>query len=1070
MLTTREAARLLIGDAQDPPARRLAALARAVGFADPLRLGRPERRALALGDAVVDAWVAGAAGEHAPGVDGLRALLCTLPPPASPAAASVASRDAIAQLARGVARASSANLWLVIALDAATGAVTVAAPPPGGVGATPLLTADPARIMDSDAETFAALAALRADAPGVALLAHLRWREVLGRDALSNRFYRELEACVGALASTASGRADARERRSLALLATSRLLFLAFLEAKGWLDGDRGYLRRRFEASCGGRGAHHRLLLPLFFGTLNTPPRQRASAALALGRVPFLNGGLFTRTPLERRHRDLRFTDEALGDVIGGLLGRYRLTARETGRDWSDAAVDPEMLGRAFESLMHTDDRRASGTFYTPQALIVRLAGAALQAHAPLDTLDALDAVRVLDPACGSGAFLVHALEELAERRRLAGDRRPPGARRRHVLVRSIFGVDIDATATWLCQLRLWLSVVVDDDAEAAPEPLPNLDRNVRQGDALAGVAFGDDALASRPTDAAIERLRLRYARSSGARKRTLMRALDRAERAAAIAAGRRELDRLGAARRDLLAAVRGPDLFRSRAGPDAAQRAALAELRARGRAERRALDRLRGGGALPFAWRTHFPGVAAEGGFSLVIGNPPWVRPHAIAATSAERDAMRARFITARQAAWQAGAEAAGAGRAFASQADLAALFTERSVDLARGGGVVAMLLPSKLWLALAGGGLRELLARAAPVVAVEDWSDETTGFDAAVYPSSIVARRVMSVADRAASAPAEVDVTVHRRGTTRRWRSARGALALDASPGAPWLLLPPAARTAHARLEAAGVPLGASALGRPLLGVKSGCNEAFVVERLGEGASGLERVRSGAHEDVIERSVLRPVLRGESLRAWTRDSGRRESILWTHDERGTPLAALPAGSRRWLARWRRRLEQRADCRGRGRWWTLFRTEAARVDRPRVVWGDIGRAPRAIVLARGDVTVPLNSCYVVPARSDDDAHALAALLNSRLALAWLMALAEPARGGYRRFLGWTCARLPVPADWPRARSALAPLGRAAAGGVPPDDDALDDVLLRAYGIARDDVEALLAWARDATA
>src|SRR5690606_33341871 len=100
--------------------------------------------------------------------------------------------------------------------------------------------------------------------------------------------------------------------------------------------------------------------------------------ARAFGRVPFLNGGLFMRTPLETRHRTLRFTDEALGDVIIGLLGNYRLTAREASAEWSDAAVDPEMLGRAFESLMGAADRRVHGAFYTPRPLIERLTHQAL--------------------------------------------------------------------------------------------------------------------------------------------------------------------------------------------------------------------------------------------------------------------------------------------------------------------------------------------------------------------------------------------------------------------------------------------------------------------------------------------------------------------------------------------------------------------------------------------------------------------------------------------------------------------------------------------------------------------
>ena len=70
--------------------------------------------------------------------------------------------------------------------------------------------------------------------------------------------------------------------------------------------------------------------------------------------------------------------------------------------------------------------------------------------------------VRVIDPACGSGAFLVYSLETLATIAAHAGDLRPVSVRRRAVLTRSIFGVDITPTAVWLCELRLWLSVVIE--------------------------------------------------------------------------------------------------------------------------------------------------------------------------------------------------------------------------------------------------------------------------------------------------------------------------------------------------------------------------------------------------------------------------------------------------------------------------------------------------------------------------------------------------------------------------------------------------------------------------------
>jgi hypothetical protein len=1049
VFTARDAVTLLAGLG---PGTSLAPLAAALGFGPPIALDRRTLRQLGIATIASKVHVAEGSGT-------LRALLVALAP------SSESLPERVATLARGLARAVPERSWLLLVRDQASSSIALAAPSSDARHPVPLHVLDSQQLRESDAETLAALVACT-DAPD--LLVHLRWRETLGRSALTRRFYRELEGHVQALASSAEGRAPADARRTIALLHTSRLLFVAFLEARGWLDGDREFLRRHFASRAGGgTRAHHRFLEPLWFGTLNTPLTRRASAARAFGKVPFLNGGLFTRSPIERRYADLRFTDDALEGVIGGLLTRYRLTARESREGWSEAAVDPEMLGRAFESLMHEGTRAARGAFYTPPALISQLTrdglATALTPHSvhedalqrawdgeDLRATDAkalnetLRGFTILDPACGSGAFLVYALESLADLHGRSGDARSIAERRRDVLTHSIFGVDVDPTAVWLCQLRLWLSVVVEEPAEDPMRlpPLPNLDRNIREGDALAGHGFDDGWL---PPDGTLAARRLRYARAVGKRKRALGQVLEREERRHAVRLETQRLTELTATRRELLLAARAPDLFRTRRGVDRAMRTRLDALRSAIRRSRSALVALKDGAALPFSFVTHFPEVAAAGGFSCVIGNPPWVRTHAIPAE--QRAALRERFAVFRAAAWEAGATEAAAGRGFASQVDLAALFTERAVRLCARDGAIALLLPAKLWGSLAGGGIRQLLSSVAPPLLLEEWQDSSAGFDAVVYPSAVVARRVGAV-----PAPDDVRVIAHRRDIPLPWSLPRARLALDDSVGAPWLLVPAEVRDAFDAVAASGVPLARSALARPQLGVKCGCNDAFVL------------TRRDAESQGIEASCLRPLLRGEHLTPWRPTAAAAEAaIIWTHDQTGLPLRRLPDRAGRRLQRWRRQLEGRSDGRG-GPWWALFRTDAARHDRARVVWGDIGRSPRALVLPAGDPTVPLNTCYVVRTPTDDDAYALAALLNSALAAAWLAVLAEPARGGYRRFLGWTCARFPIPKDWPRARETLASIARAAVDGVEPNPWELTEAAVEAYGLSHEAIAPLLSW------
>jgi hypothetical protein len=144
-----------------------------------------------------------------------------------------------------------------------------------------------------------------------------------------------------------------------------------------------------------------------------------------------------------------------------------------------------------------------------------------------------------------------------------------------------------------------------------------------------------------------------------------------------------------------------------------------------------------------------------------------------------------------------------------------------------------------------------------------------------------------------------------------------------------------------------------------------------------------------------------------------------------------------------------------------------VFRTEGAANGQPRVVSADFGLTPRAIVLEAGEPHVALNSCYVVSCATSNDAYALATILNSSLAAAWLNSLAEPARGGYRRYLGWTLSLLPIPGDWSRASALLAPIGeRAMRGDVSADEEILDAVL-NAYQLNLVQVQHLLNWTAD---
>lgn len=1037
-----------------------------LGFAEPpLALDAVNQRSLGLPDSLQAVRVATSPGS-------LRALSVEV-------AEDTSVQKCVESVARQLSICAPQSLWLIVAIQPVRGTLTIAAwRTDGPTLRISAMVTERAAVLDSDAETLCSLVAAAALSGDV--MRYLRWLDVLGRDAVTRRFFLALTAATETMAQSLSESVPVNDRREMALLTTGRLIFLSFLETKGWLNGDFGFLANGFvECAATGGGYQRRVLDPLFFGTLNTRVAERAARARAFGRVPFLNGGLFTRTSVERVHRQSRFTDEAIGALFGDVMVRYRFTAREDTASWSQTAIDPEMLGKVFESLMDSGDRKRGGVFYTPQTLVDRLTlltissalckrglsrdevthlltGDPAAHERDPTTLDLVSNLRLLDPACGSGAFLVHALERITRLRMSLGDDRPLSDVRRSVLTHSIFGVDASATAVWLCELRLWLSVVIDS-GESDPMrilPLPNLDRQIRVGDSLSGEAFGatDHIGKLSRRMAAIHH---RYARATGRRKIALGKRMDFIERERGMAALDSAITRASAERKEILNSVRAKDLFNNRRAANVVSRSRLLKLRADLRALRQQRAAIVRGGVPAFTYPTHFANVAQAGGFDIIIGNPPWVRIHNIPTHA--RASYRERFSTYRASAWLEGARSARAGSGFAGQVDLAALFLERSVELLAARGTVGLLLPVKLWRSLAGGGARRLVLERTEVHAIEDHSEGPDMFQAAVYPSMLVAGCVDTDIKRSAA----VSVSVMRHVTMQKWTGKVRDLALDATPGSPWLLIPPIARRAFDRIGAAGLPLFESILGRPHLGVKTGCNEAFLV-CAGESDEGLTSVYNDARYGKIETNLLRPVLRGETLERWS-VADNPDRIVWTHDSDGAPLRSLPPYAESWLAHSRRKLERRSDSHS-ARWWSLFRVDTAHCSTPRVVWGDFGRMPCAAVLDPASPIVPLNTCYSLRCERIDDALALCALLNSDVAAAWLAALAEPARGGYHRYLGWTLARLPVPIDWPRARMLLAPIAARAREGNIPSAAELRDAVLCAYKLSMPDVYPLLSW------
>jgi hypothetical protein len=461
----------------------------------------------------------------------------------------------------------------------------------------------------------------------------------------------------------------------------------------------------------------------------------------------------------------------------------------------------------------------------------------------------------------------------------------------------------------------------------------------------------------------------------------------------------------------ECLEAARSPDLFGRRRGLDRSGLARLAELRRelrQVRALRRALARER---QVPwFDYRVQFADVFAAGGFDLVAGNPPWLRAEELRPELRRRLAGRYRW-------WRPG------GKGYANRPDLAVAFLERSLELTKPGGMVAMLAPAKIATAGYGTATRHALAATTTLVTVAELTtDPRATFEATVYPLALVIRN--------SSAPPRHRVRIAlKQGPTVTQASLRG--------GGPWVLRREPLRAALTDLRGQHPTLDSVVSCH--LGLKTGANRLFL------------------NPPEVEPEVLRWAIRGRDVAPFS--VRRRTRFLWTHGRDGSPLPRLPPLVAAHLAPHLSALRARADYAG-GPPWTLFRAQAATAPH-RVVWADLARVLRAVSLSAMPETVPLNSCYVALAKADLEADRLAAWLNSSWLRAAARAGAVPAAGGCCRYTAATVGALPLP-ETALTDPDLSTIARLAANGhaVQPD---LDDVAARHLSLSETHRRTLLA-------
>ncbi|PYQ30989.1 MAG: hypothetical protein DMF56_03530 [Acidobacteria bacterium] len=857
----------------------------------------------------------------------------------------------------------------------------------------------------------------------------------LDRESVTRQFFQRFRAAVRDVSAALAQTCANEPQEALddeALLILSRLLFLSFVQEKGWLNGERRFLVDRLQREIArGREFFSGILLPLFFGSLNTPLHERKLAARKLGDIPYLNGGLFEPSAFEQRHRDLYLPNELMQRVLEEVFEKFDFRIDEG--DAAGTHVDPEMLGRVFESLMAADERAASGSFYTPKEIVDQLTERAITEWlgdgGPAEQLSKLESITILDPACGSGAFLLSALGVIERLYRSLTNDVPRDLRQR-IVARSLHGVDLKPEAVRLCELRLWLAIVSGSDASIETvQPLPNLDRNILQGNSLLGPAdFLGDARADIYRDWVValhaqRDLLERYRSAPHAHRPALYRIIRGNDQrlagellAKSIDAAERELQTLMAPQRDLFGRAITADAEACR------------ELQQRIAETRRMLERVEDGSLDFFSYDVHFAHVMADGGFDVVAGNPPWVRNNRI-------DPRARRMYRDRYALFSGRRD----GTAF-HQPDLSVAFFERALSLAKPGGVVALLMPSKIANAAYAAPLRRYAQQHARIVAIDDWSDDPRRhrwFDADTFPMGIV----FQVEDRQSclsgtgkiACPPRISVTT----------SGEQFVLDDLGPTSEWSLVPPNVEAVLRRLRAQHAPLAQNLGRKPIMGVKTGDNRNFFLDeqRISNG-----RLVTADGVNVPLDAVCRCV-RGRDLQRWS--VGESQWMLWP-----------PAGGWKKPSRWLQHLAQLREMDVRDFRLSFVKPEHVGV---KVAWKDLSRGVAAAVLpdviniaGRSFPLVPNQTLYMLDAVSLDEAWVIAAILNSTIAGALLVAVAERAKDAHYRYFGRTVAAMPFPdsrAEWDN----LVRTARRRQHDV-------DAIVARLYGVSEDELDLLGAF------
>jgi type I restriction-modification system DNA methylase subunit len=876
-----------------------------------------------------------------------------------------------------------------------------------------------------------------------------KWRAAFDVEAVTDKFFADYRRVFESVEKEVKASIKSEETTRLYTQRLfNRLMFLYFIQKKGWLEfeGDKNYLRALFNAAESKQEnfLRARLYYAFFWGMSNVGESRETHAVEALqqkrGRVPYLNGGLFDiEDDYDNDPDRVKISNEAFRKILD-LFERYNFTVEESTPLNVQVAVDPEMLGKVFEELV--TGRHESGSYYTPRQIVSFMCREALKHYLaktagpdaatrfvdegdasglqnPESVLEALRRVRVCDPACGSGAYLLGMMQELVRLRgalfvsRRVGDDSAYRTKR-SIIENNLYGVDKDPFAVQIAALRLWLSLAIDSEK---PQPLPNLDFKIECGDSLIAPApsANEKTLFFNRRQKVREyvELKRRFSGASGESKRELREQIEalRVELAEALkhTAPRPSEAKIELTRRhaeDLQKSIRKLERKGDKTRAAKMQKelqSVKRQLAAWDKAVEEketgfdwavefaevfmpeAKEEWRVDGTLPLLNDFYSQGKLIEdvdadantGGFDIVLANPPYVRQELL---GREYKEWRLKPVYA---------------DVYSGTADLLVYFFARAAQLLNRSGTGAFISSNKWLRASYGEKLRQTLLDAMAFHLVVDFGDLPV-FKATAYPCIFVWQQEAREETPTLWATVKDLGLSYREGIREHVSNiAQRIPATQFGKGKPRIAN---VSTAHHRADSSANshPLSEFIDGQILYGIKTGLNEAFIINRATRDKL--------VEEDEKSVEIIKPLLAGDDVRRY--EIHFNESyLIWTYI--GVPIKKYPAVFRH-LKQFQTKAEKRYD---QGKHWWELRACAyyEAFDRQKIIY------PQIMAEARFSMDLDKyftnQKCFIIP---NDDWYLLG-VLNSAFAWRLIKEGSPPLRGGYSEPRRDFMLDLPIP-------------------------------------------------------